>query len=114
MDLEESARLLEASERFILTKEIAKIKCPILLVHGSRDRATEAYAKQIVAYRPETEISVVEGCNHAVATRAMSIFNALLEEWLHKLDLPAVKHKSSTRKSKTLNKKKYAALQKTT
>jgi len=85
---EESLKILEASDRFATTREVSqKMECPVLLVHGSRDRTTEAYAKEFMKRMPNAEISVVEGCNHAVATRAMNAFNVLLDEWLGTLDL---------------------------
>lgn len=94
---EETMRITEACDRFATTREVSKIKCPVLLVHGSRDRPTEAYAKEFVAQMPNAEISVVEGCNHAVATRAMNAFNVLLDEWLGKLDLSSTETIESTK-----------------
>ncbi|MGB8955833.1 MAG: alpha/beta hydrolase [Tumebacillaceae bacterium] len=82
---EEGRRIIEASERFYTTGELSRISCPILLVHGSRDRSTEVYAQNFVAKNPNVTISVVEKCNHAVATRAISAFNVILDEWLDKL-----------------------------
>jgi pimeloyl-ACP methyl ester carboxylesterase len=86
---DEAMRFMEASERFLTAKEVSKIKSPVLLVHGSRDRATETYAQEFARQLPDTQIAVIEGCNHAVATRAISEFNVLLEEWLKTLELPA-------------------------
>lgn len=86
---QEAMRWLEASEKFITEQQVEKIKCPILLVHGSTDRATETYAREFAANMPNVQISVVESCNHAVATRAGSVFNNLLADWLKKVDLPA-------------------------
>ncbi|MGZ6507333.1 MAG: alpha/beta fold hydrolase [Tumebacillaceae bacterium] len=86
---EESLRIMEASERYLTAHEVSELKCPVLLVHGSRDRATETYAQEFARKLPCAEIAVVEGCNHAVATRAISEFNVLLENWLTSLHLPA-------------------------
>ena len=90
-DPEEGQRIIQASERFYTTVELARISCPILLVHGSRDRSTEVYAKNFMAQNPNAAISVVEKANHAVATRAISVFNTILDEWL--AALPAEKEK---------------------
>lgn len=86
-NVEETLRIIEASERFYTTSDLARISCPILIVHGSRDRATEIYAQKFVARNSNITISVVEKCNHAVATRAISAFNVILDEWLTKLQV---------------------------
>jgi len=88
----EALRFLNASERFLDTADLSRIDCPVLLVHGSRDRSTERYARELTAALPNARISVVEGSNHAVATRALSVFNVLLDEWLQHLPLHESQH----------------------
>jgi pimeloyl-ACP methyl ester carboxylesterase len=86
--VEENLRFLDASEEYLTTRQIAsRLHCPTLLVHGSKDRATEVYAREFSQLIPHARIAVVEGVNHAVATRAQRTFNLLLSEWLEELKL---------------------------
>ncbi|HEU4965742.1 MAG TPA: alpha/beta hydrolase [Bacilli bacterium] len=87
---EEGMRIMEALDRFAPVEEVAKkLTCPLLFVHGSRDLATEAYARSFAALLPGARIAIVDGANHAVATKKESEFNALLDEWLQTLHLPS-------------------------
>jgi pimeloyl-ACP methyl ester carboxylesterase len=84
---EEVLRILDASKHFHDTRDVSKISCPVLLVHGSKDRPTESYARDLTRHLPHATISVVEGVKHAVATRATRAFNLILDEWLTSLHL---------------------------
>ncbi|PWK11610.1 alpha/beta fold hydrolase [Tumebacillus permanentifrigoris] len=87
-NIEESLRMLDACEHFLTTREVSqRVTAPVLLVHGSKDRSTATYAREFAQYLPHVRLSVVEGCNHAVATRAQKTFNHLLSEWLNELPL---------------------------
>ncbi|KEO83203.1 alpha/beta fold hydrolase [Tumebacillus flagellatus] len=87
-NIDENLKLLDASEQYLDTRDIAqKITCPVLLVHGSKDRSTELYAREFTERLPHARIAVIEGVNHACATRAPRTFNHLLQEWLEELPL---------------------------
>jgi pimeloyl-ACP methyl ester carboxylesterase len=90
---EESLRILEAMQHFVEEYDVTKIQCPTLLVHGSRDRSSEDNASVLSHKIPNARVSVVEGVNHAVVTRAASAFNLLLDEWLQELGLPNQENK---------------------
>jgi len=79
---EEVLRFLHAADHTIETKTVAQIACPVLLVHGTRDFMTAHYVKELQHQLPHVEVATVEGCNHAVATRALGTFNHLLSIWL--------------------------------
>lgn len=88
-NVEESLRLLDACNHYLPTQEVTRrLHCPVLLVHGAKDHTTEKYAHEFHKHFPQARIAVVEGVNHAVATRAVRTFNRLLEEWLQELHLP--------------------------
>jgi pimeloyl-ACP methyl ester carboxylesterase len=84
----ESLKIIQASERYLSTSDVSKIQCPVLLVHGTKDRATEKYAREFAAQMPNAEIAVIEGVNHAVATRTASAFNSILKDFIERIELP--------------------------
>ncbi|MBL0388028.1 alpha/beta hydrolase [Tumebacillus sp. ITR2] len=86
--IEEGLRILHAGEDYLTTRQVSsRIHCPVLLVHGSKDHATAIYAREFSQLLPHARLAVVEGVNHAVATRAQKTFNRLLSEWLEELKL---------------------------
>ncbi|ASS75888.1 hypothetical protein CIG75_13600 [Tumebacillus algifaecis] len=84
----ETLRIIEASERFLSMHEVANIRCPVLLINGSKDRATKAYAEQFSTEMDCAELAMIEGVNHSVATRAKDQFNSLLQEYVLRIELP--------------------------
>ncbi|MCX7571574.1 alpha/beta hydrolase [Tumebacillus sp. DT12] len=88
-DPTESVQMIEASQEFLHEHDITKITCPTLLVHGKKDKSSGTNAAALTEKIRHAQISVVDGVNHAVATRAADAFNAVLEEWLQGLDLRA-------------------------
>ncbi|TCP52905.1 pimeloyl-ACP methyl ester carboxylesterase [Tumebacillus sp. BK434] len=84
----EALRIMQASERFLTTREVSKIGCPVLLVYGTKDRANEIFAKEFASQMPNAQISVIEGTNHAVATRTCGAFNSILSDFVEQIELP--------------------------
>lgn len=86
--IDESLRMLDACDRFLTARDVSqRIEAPVLLIHGSKDHATANYAREFAQRLPRARLCVVEGCNHAVATRAQGEFNRLLSDWLKELPL---------------------------
>jgi pimeloyl-ACP methyl ester carboxylesterase len=86
-DPQEGLKMIEASQEFLQTHDPTKIQCPVLLVHGKKDKSSGTNAAALLNKLKHAQISVIDGVNHAVATRAADAFNAILEEWLNGLDL---------------------------
>ncbi len=61
---------------------IARVQCPVLLIHGSDDRITALSASERLAEaRPDFELVTLEGCGHGPHVRDPVRVNLLLEEF---------------------------------
>ena len=71
---------------------IARVQCPVLLIHGEDDHVTSVEAsRQLAAARPDFELVLLEGCGHAPHVRDPVKVNQLLADFLD-LEKPHQRH----------------------
>jgi len=69
-----------------LSKKIAAIKVPVLIVHGDEDRPIPlARVRPMLAVLPDAELVVIEGCGHTANVEAPAETNGAIREFLQRL-----------------------------
>ena len=72
-----------------MTGELARVQCPVLIVHGELDRLVPVSAARAVAARhPEFALAVIEDCGHAPQLELPDRFLELVTPWLAGLPQP--------------------------
>lgn len=62
---------------------IARVRCPVLLIHGDEDRITDiAASRRLAVARPDFEFVILAGAGHAPLARDPVKINELLREFL--------------------------------
>ncbi len=80
--------------RLAAAEAVARIRCPVLLVHGDDDRCSPIEASyDLAAARPDWELVVLEGAGHGPLVRDPVRMNILIHEFLSRR-LPSEKHQS--------------------
>ena len=70
--------------------ELAKIRCPVLIVWGDRDRMVYAKgAERVIAELPETRLELLEDCGHCPQIEEPDKVAELLGEFLESTPAPA-------------------------
>jgi pimeloyl-ACP methyl ester carboxylesterase len=62
---------------------LARVRCPVLMIHGMDDRVTPvAISRALAETRPNWELALLEGCGHAPLLRDPVRVNLLITEFL--------------------------------
>lgn len=78
-------KLMEAlrdGSQFDAQGSLDQIRCPTLVVCGSRDRPDQPAAKHMAAAIPRARLEIIDGAGHDVMRDATPTFNALLYDFL--------------------------------
>ena len=85
-----------------VAEQVARIRCPVLIIHGSEDRLPPlSKSEHLVATRPDFELSVLEGSGHLPLVREPVRVNLEIARFLE----PTPKrrwHRALTRKRRVL------------
>jgi pimeloyl-ACP methyl ester carboxylesterase len=66
-----------------IAEALARIRCPVLLLHGDDDRCEPIEASQdLIAARPDWELATLAGCGHVPTVRHPVRTNLLIHEFL--------------------------------
>jgi pimeloyl-ACP methyl ester carboxylesterase len=66
-----------------MTADLARVKCPTLIVHGALDRLVPVSSARAVAARhPDFKLEVIEDCGHAPQLELPDRFLELVTPWL--------------------------------
>jgi len=72
----------EYSLSYSCTRELPRIKLPILLVYGQQDRSFYRYAEMLHHGLPKSSLYFMRGVGHQLPTKAGSRVNELIRQWL--------------------------------
>jgi pimeloyl-ACP methyl ester carboxylesterase len=64
------------------TRELPRIKLPILLVYGQKDRSFYRYAEMLHHGLPKSSLYFMRGVGHQLPTKAGDRVNELMRQWL--------------------------------
>ncbi|MGP7815780.1 alpha/beta fold hydrolase [Niallia sp. 01092] len=82
------ARNIEQYYRFSLhyncTNQLEKIKQPVLLVYGKKDRIFSYYAKILNEKLPCKELKYISGVKHQIPTKAAHELNEMIKDFIYK------------------------------
>jgi pimeloyl-ACP methyl ester carboxylesterase len=77
-------QVARSAKRSSLEARLPEIRVPVLLAWGKDDRITPPeVAERFRALLPGAELVFINNCGHAPMLEQPSIFNALVEDWLH-------------------------------
>ncbi len=67
------------------TDFLGSIQLPTILIYGKKDKKFHYYAKVIHDKIPSSELQFLENTNHRIPTKAATVFNNLLIQFIHKV-----------------------------
>jgi pimeloyl-ACP methyl ester carboxylesterase len=73
---------------------IRRVRCPVLLIHGERDRLVPvAAARKVAAANPEWETAFLPDVGHTPQLEAPEVVVDLATDWLQRHDLVSVRRR---------------------
>lgn len=73
-----------AARHYSCTSEMPRVRKPILLLYGKKDKAFHKYAHELKKCLPNAELAFLEGANHQIPTKNAAEMHRLLRDWMNR------------------------------
>ena len=76
----------EDSKKYVMYDKVKDIKCPVLIIHGTRDKSVDIEnSKKLVKGFPNGKLIILEGANHGLEINGdRTLSNQLFGDWFEK------------------------------
>ncbi len=71
------------SLKYNCVNQLSKIRLPILLVYGQKDKPFHSYARQLHEKLPQNELHIIENVDHRIPTKAAKELNQLISKFIN-------------------------------
>lgn len=73
-----------ASKRYSCARQVPKVRKPVLLIYGKKDKGFHRYAHELKNCLPNAELAFLEGAHHQIPTKNAAEMNRLLRDWVNR------------------------------